>query len=117
MFNFIMLKDKIYELNYMADNMLEERKWHNYIRECGYYKDYESKLQKRYPKTFVRYLQAKERWYKAYDETQEEWWSHTVEQEYKSIIRKQHQLDKMSEEIEIIKQEVNRIKSNIEDKL
>lgn len=117
MFKFLMLKDRIYELNQMSDNMLESRKGHNYIRTCGYYEDYEEKLKERYPKTFKKYLQAKERWYKAYDDTQEEWEKYTKEQEYRSIIRKQYQLDRMENEIQIIKKEVQYIKDNLEKEI
>lgn len=114
MIRFWVLKDTIYNLNNMSDNMLKSRKGHNWIRNCGFDKDEEVKLRKRYPKTFKKYLEAKERWYKSYDDTQEEWERYTKEQEYKAIVRKQHQLDRMEKEIKIVKQEVQRIRDNLE---
>lgn len=117
MLKYIMLKWEISEINDFTDNMLERRKDHDYIRTCGYVLEEERKLSSKFPKTYKEYERAKVRWFRAFDNTQEEWQRYTDEMEYKRIVMKQHQLDKMEKELRIIKEDVNIIKRRMEDKL
>ena len=117
MFRYLDLKWTIAELNEFADDMLQRRKDHNYIRTCGYIEETEQKLKKMFPKTYKEYERARVKWFRAYDDTQEEWQRYTDEMEYRRIVMKQHQLDKMEKEIRIIRQDVECIKRNLENKL
>lgn len=117
MFGYLMLKSMIREINDFAENMLERRKGHDFIRCCGYYEEIEVKLSRKYPKTYKEYMVAKQKWFKAFDDTQEEWQKYTDEMEYRRILQKQYQLEKIEKEVKIIKQEVECIKLNLEHKL
>ena len=66
LFEFLRFKEGIARMNYAANNMLNERKVHDYTRDVGYIKPCEERLKKQYPKTYVKYEEAKENASKAF---------------------------------------------------
>ena len=114
LFEFLMFKEGIARMNDTANNMLNERKIHNYIRDVGYSKECERKFKKKYPKTYVKYEEAKEKWYRAFDATEEEYNQWKIKSDYERIIYKQNKLNEIEKEIKIIKKDVENQKIILE---
>lgn len=114
LFEFLRFKEGIARMNYAANNMLNERKVHDYTRDVGYIKPCEERLKKQYPKTYVKYEEAKEKWYKAFDAVEEEYSQWKLKADYEYVISKQNRIDKLEQEIQTIKKDIQNQKIRLD---